>query len=232
MAPLNPAAPTFQPKTKSSAPIAVPSSPGSGEESYGLPDDPWALSNMTEVNGWAGRPAAGARSLSPSALPPGFCLGRVAACWRLCGPSGRLGPSRSGGGRLAFSPNASRALLFEGRRRGPRRSFAVPSARFHASGGAPGGGCGPGGGWQRAAETTWLQGHLPFWLPALPPADRDVHCAPDRPLGALRSREPPPGARPTAIAAAAPPLRRPAHLLGHRPTRPACCLPCCPPCCR
>lgn len=49
MPPLNPAAPTFQPKTKSS-PISVPSSPGPADDSLGLPDDPWALSNMTEMS--------------------------------------------------------------------------------------------------------------------------------------------------------------------------------------
>ena len=223
MAPLNPAAPTFQPKTKSSAPIAVPSSPGSGEESYGLPDDPWALSNMTEVNGWAGRLAGGARSLTPSALPPGFCLGRVAAFWRLCGPAGRLRRSRSGGGPLASCPNASRALLFEGRRRGSRRSFAVPWARSHASGRAAG---------ARGRLAARGRDHIAAGAPAtLAPCTSPCRSArtlhsPRAPLGSVAARAALPGGHWLL-----PPLRRLPHGALHSflpadPPPPPALLPC------
>jgi hypothetical protein len=213
MAPLNPAAPTFQPKVKSSAPIAVPSSPGSGEESYGLPDDPWALSNMTEVNGWAGRLAGGARSLTPSALPPGFCLGRVAAFWRLCGPAGRLRRSRSGGGPLASSPNASRALLFEGRRRGSRRSFAVPWARSHASGRAAGGSWGPGAAGSPRPRPHRCRGTCHFGSLHFPLPIGSHIALPAGSFGLCGRESRPPGRALAAATATAPPARRPALLL-------------------
>ena len=113
MPPLNPAAPTFQPKTKSS-PISVPSSPGPADDSLGLPDDPWALSNMTEVNGGPRRPAGGATSLTLGPAPCGLSGAGRRLLWGplVCLEAGAV-PELPG--RLLFGPNPSRALTCSAR---------------------------------------------------------------------------------------------------------------------